>query len=191
MLTWRGGFGPGTETTSLLMLNAAVARMYFPSFLSTPRDVLCLSILCFETHVGFIMGFRAVDRAQWDLSHGRSIPAREVILNPELAHRVSLTNKCDELIPELNVPGMDVALLAFLSVCVETRDRYREGLSRRRVANSRQVGIMLDLVPGKPELTESRIASFERDREGIVVTITAVSDAWRATSIGGAHSRHE
>ena len=38
-----------------------------------------------------------------------------------------------------------------------------------------QVGILLDLVPGKPELTESVIATFEKDREGIVVMIAAAS----------------
>ena len=63
----------------------------------------------------------------------------------------------------------------------------RAHTARRRVANSQQVGILLDFVPGKPELTELVIASFEIDREGIDVMIT---DAWRGTSIGGAHFRH-
>ena len=64
--------------------------------------------LCFETQVAFVVGSRAVDRAQWDLSRGRTIPAREVTLDPELAHikmcfhRVSIANECEELIPELS-----------------------------------------------------------------------------------------
>ena len=46
----------------------------------------------FETHVAFVVGSRAVDRAQWDLSRGRTIPAREVTLDPELARES--TQRC-------------------------------------------------------------------------------------------------
>ena len=55
-------------------------------------------------------------------------------------------------------------LLVFSTVCVQTCAWQRDGLSRRRVAHSRQVGFLLHLVAGKPELTESVIATFEKDR---------------------------